>query len=182
MRNDRWEALDDDELARRAGGEPAAFEALYGRYARRVFGLLATMRADPHAADDIAQQAWLKAWRGLAGRPDGSPFGPWLMQVVRHVAVDHFRRRKSVALPEDAQFAADGPKDVLSDVVEDAELARLRECVGHLPDAERAVFRGRLDGVDSCEVAAGLGLSADRVHRLFFEAKLKLQRCLGLRP
>ena len=179
MTNDRGESASDDELAGRATREPAAFQALYDRYARRAFGLLATMRVDPHAADDIAQQAWLKAWRGLPAKPPASPFGPWLMQIVRHAALDHLRKRKSVGLPEDAQLAADGPKNVLCDIVEDAEMERLRECVAELPEAERAVFRHRLDGLDSPGIAAALGLSVERVHRLFHEAKQKLRRRLG---
>lgn len=178
MANDRSESP-DEELVRRAAGEPAAFQLLYECYARRVFGLLATMRVDPQAADDIAQQAWLKSWRGLPSKPFDSPFGPWLMQIVRHAALDHIRKRKSIGIPEDAQLAAEGPKTVLCDLVEDAELERLRDCVAKLPEVERAVFRSRLDGLDSSEIAAALGLSVDRVHRLFHEAKQKLRRCLG---
>lgn len=171
----------DEVVAGRAVAEPAAFQALYDRYARRVFGLLATLRIDPHTADDIAQQAWLKAWKAIGTRADG-PFGPWLMQIVRNTAIDQVRRKKLAALPEGAEFAAAGHSDVLRDLEETAELDRLRACVAKLPDIERRVFQGRLDGIDSPAVAQAVGLTAERVHRVFHDAKQKLQRCLGVRP
>ena len=173
--------LTDEDLARRAIATPAAFQALYDRYARRVFGLLATMRLDPHAADDVAQQAWLKAWRGLSTKPTDSPFCPWLMRIVRNTAIDRSRLKKTAAIPENAPLAAGGHRDVLSDVEESAEMDRLRGCVAQLPELERKVFQNRLDGLGSPAIAAEAGLTSERVHRLFHDAKQRLQICLGVR-
>jgi len=181
MRTSTSEETPDDELVRRGATDATAFQILYDRYARRVFGLLATMRIDPHTADDVAQQAWVKAWKGLATKPPNSPFAPWLMQIVRNAAIDQQRRKKLAAIPEDAQFAADGPASVLHDVEENAEMERLRECIRKLPDVERTIFQHRLEGMDSPTIATKLGLTTERVHRLFHDAKHKLQRDLGVR-
>lgn len=172
--------LADDALADRARREPAAFKVLYNRFARRVFGLLRTMRLDNHTSDDIAQQVWMKVWEKLPAKPADSPFCAWLMQIARNSAVDQMRKKKTSAMPEDAQFAAEGHRDVLADVAETAELESFRACIGKLPEVERRIFLHRLEGVDSPAIAENIGLPCERVHRLFHEAKQKVRRCLGV--
>lgn len=172
--------LADDELARQATGNPVAFQALYTRFAKRVFGLLATLKLEPHAADDVAQQVWTKVWTSLANKPSDSPFVPWLMRLARNTAIDHLRRKTVAALPEDDILPAQGQDDVAAEVDESHEMERLRHCIALLPDPERRVLQGRLEGHDSPAIASTLGLPSERVHRLFHEAKHKVQRCLGV--
>lgn len=170
----------DDELAAQVGADRNAFEVLYQRYARRVFGLLATLKLDTHAADDVAQQVWLKVWQSAACKPHGSPFSLWLMQITRNAAVDLLRKRRPLAMPEEMQIAATGHHDVLEDVEESADMERFRICVAKLPDVERRVLQSRLEGLDSPSIAATIHLTTERVHRIFHDAKQKLQRCLGV--
>ncbi len=172
----------DEELVKMAMRNPVDFAMLYDRFAKRVFGLLATMGLDTHIADDVSQETWIKAWRGLATKPENSPFDRWLMLIAANTARDRLRKKLPVALPENFECAAEGPTNILSDFVDDTELARFRECMVKLPDVERSIFSRRLDGHDSPEIAAELGLPAERVHRLFHNAKQKLQQCLGVQP
>lgn len=180
MKATAFDPLPDEQLAARAAREPSAFQALYGRFARRVFGLLATMGLKPDLADDVAQQVWTKVWQGLERKPADSPFCPWLMQIARNAAIDQLRRKKPAGMPEEMQIADEWHGDVLADLEETSDMERLRSCMGKLPEVERTIVRNRLEGIDSPAIAVEVGLPSERVHRLFHEAKQKLQRCLGV--
>jgi RNA polymerase sigma-70 factor (ECF subfamily) len=138
------------------------------------------MRFDVDTADEVAQQTWLKVCKSLPTKPANSPFQLWLMQIARNSALDHVRRKRPAPLPDDGVLAGRGPTDVLAEVEENSEMDRLRHCLAKLPDTEQAIVQRRLQGVDSPAIAAQLGLTSDRVHRLFHDAKAKLQRCLGV--
>jgi RNA polymerase sigma-70 factor (ECF subfamily) len=54
---------------------------------------------DPHAADDVVQETWLRVHRGLSSLRDGDRIAPWLFRVARSAVVDHLRRRPARAEP-----------------------------------------------------------------------------------
>src|SRR5436190_24155684 len=126
MAKTSWTEASDDDLVRKAPHNPVAFQVLYTRYAKRVFGLLATMKFESHTADDIAQLVWTKVWQKLVDKPKDSPFCPWLMLIVRNTALDQHRKKKSSELPPDDVLPASGTSDVLTDVEENNDMDRLR--------------------------------------------------------
>jgi len=85
----------DGELIHRVGaGDPGAFETLYRRYARPVFGLALRRLGDRMRAEDAVQDTFAAIWRSARTyRRDRGPGAPWLYAVARNAIVDGARRR-----------------------------------------------------------------------------------------
>ena len=85
----------DGELIQRTGaGDRAAFEKLYRRYARPVFGLALRRLGDRGRAEDAVQETFVSIWRSARTyRPERGPGAPWLYGVARNAIVDRSRAR-----------------------------------------------------------------------------------------
>ena len=87
------EAVSDGELIARTGsGDRDAFELLYRRYARSVFGLALRRLGDRARAEDAVQETFASVWRSAKSyRPERGPGAPWLYAVARNAIVDRSR-------------------------------------------------------------------------------------------
>src|ERR671929_1615682 len=85
----------DAELIQRTGaGDRTAFEKLYRRYARPVFGLALRRLGDRGRAEDALQETFASVWRSAATyKPERGPGAPWLYGVARNAIVDRSRAR-----------------------------------------------------------------------------------------
>ena len=94
-------------LAARAG-ELAALDALFLRHHRRLYGFLARLTGDRHAAEDLVQEVFLKVLRFRTTYTGDGEFVAWLFRIARNVAADHYdRRRESLSLDIDANPSDD---------------------------------------------------------------------------
>src|SRR3954465_15076942 len=85
---------DGQLLARIATGDRAAFEALYHRYARTVFGLALRRLGDRDRAEESVQETFAAVWRSARSyKPDRGAGAPWLYAVARNAIVDRSRSR-----------------------------------------------------------------------------------------
>src|SRR2546429_7773658 len=86
------------ELPGRPGeGARGAFEVLYRRYARPVFGLALRRLGDRGRAEDAVQETFASIWRSASSyRPDRGPGAPWLYAVARNAIVDRARMRNEI--------------------------------------------------------------------------------------
>ena len=109
------ESLSDGELLRRVGdGDGGAFEALYRRYARPVFGLALRRLGDRSRAEEAVQETFASVWRSARTyRPERGPGAPWLYAVARNAIVDGARARPEplVAEPRDEASPDVGPPE-----------------------------------------------------------------------
>jgi RNA polymerase sigma-70 factor, ECF subfamily len=151
-------ATDADLLGRIAARDRGAFETLYGRYARPLYGLAVRMLGDRGRAEDAVQEAFTSVWRSAANyRPERGPAAPWLYAVARNAIVDRARaRREPVAEAPDTPSAEPGPP-------ERAEAAfvswRVHRALEELPAAEReALELAYWGGFSQSEVADFLGI------------------------
>ncbi len=101
-------------LRRVRRGDEAAFELLVRRYQNRVFGILSRYERDAHKVEDLAQDTFLKAWRGLAQYSGKSPFEHWLSRIASNVARDHLRRIQRRIRETSFEDLGDGSLDWLS--------------------------------------------------------------------
>src|SRR5258708_27591453 len=96
--------LSDEALLRRlAVSDPEATSAFVERFQRRVFGLAYTILGESRAAEDVAQEALLRAWRHAAifDARRGS-VATWLLTITRNLAIDAARVRRPIAVAPDA--------------------------------------------------------------------------------
>src|SRR5215467_5348085 len=85
---------DGELIQQTAGGDRSAFETLYQRYARSVFGLALRRLGDRGRAEDAVQETFASVWRSAASyRPERGPAAPWLYAVARNAIVDRMRAR-----------------------------------------------------------------------------------------
>lgn len=156
----------DNELVRRVGlGDTAALETLYSRYARVVYSFAARIVGDGLTAEDILQEAFVRAW-SQAGtfRTVRGNFASWLLSITHNLAIDELRRRQRRPQRVDAIDGGDvlyGLLDEATNVEEAAEASLLRDRVqaamSGLPEAQRiAVELAFYRGLSQREIAAHL--------------------------
>ena len=149
----------DAELIQRTGdGDRSAFETLYRRYSRSVFGLALRRLGDRGRAEDAVQETFVSVWRSAGTyRPERGPGAPWLYGVARNAIVDRSRARtEPAAEAPDEPTAESGPD-------ERAEGAWLQQRVylalETLPEREREVIAlAYWSDLSQSEVAARLGI------------------------
>lgn len=81
-------------IERARGGDPQAFSALVELYQSPVFNLCYRMLNNPSDADDAAQEAFIKAYRGLAKYDQRRSFLTWLLSIAAHHCIDQLRRKR----------------------------------------------------------------------------------------
>jgi RNA polymerase sigma-70 factor, ECF subfamily len=129
------------------------------------------------AVDDIVQEVFLAAWKGLAGYRGTSPLKSWILGIARHRVEEHYRQLlRNVALPEDAEEtpSADPPLHDALDRQSNQERTAL--VLGLLPDHYRAVLLWRYwDGRSADAIACELQRSPKAVERLLARARLQFR-------
>src|SRR4051794_26035961 len=132
------ETSDAELLTRVAERDREAFELLYGRYVRSVFGLALRRLRDRQRAEDAVQETFAAVWRSAASyRPERGPAAPWLYAIARNAIVDRMRaRHEPPAEVPDLASPEPGP----SDEAESSFVAwRVHRALEELPDKEREV-------------------------------------------
>ncbi len=153
------ELMNDGELIQRiAQRDQGAFEDLYNRYARAVFGLALRRLGDRGRAEDAVQETFASIWRSAATyRPERGPGAPWLYTVARNATVDRSRERieTPAEVPDEATSEAGPP-----DQVEQSWTAwRVHSALQELPEREReAISLAYWSGLSQSEVAEFLGI------------------------
>jgi RNA polymerase sigma-70 factor, ECF subfamily len=90
-------------VARALAGDERAFAHLLDRYRSRVYGLAVRMVQSRDDAADIAQEAFVRAFQALATFDPTKSFGAWIARITANLCIDHYRRRRAVFVPLDAE-------------------------------------------------------------------------------
>src|ERR1700720_1235315 len=103
------EHQDDRAAVRRArDGDDSAYAELLARHRDRVFSFLLRLLGSAQDAEDVAQEAFVKAFSRLDSYDAARPFVSWLFGIAHHAALDHLRARRPAALSlDDPDGAAD---------------------------------------------------------------------------
>ncbi len=171
-------ATAEGELIRRArGGDQDAFAELVAANSDRVFGALRRFGLDQAEADEVSQEVFLRAWRGLPGFEQRSRFSTWLYRIAFNEAQRRLSRRRPspVAVdpegPDPIASLPDAPEQRPEALALDDELMRALEmALMQLPaDWRMAVVLRDIEGLSTEEAAAvvGIGPAAfkSRLHR-----------------
>jgi RNA polymerase sigma-70 factor (ECF subfamily) len=169
-----------EEVAR---GRTEAFGRIVREFALPLRSYLASQVHHLDDVDDLAQEVFLAALRGLSTFRRGDDFGAWLRGIARNKLLVYFRTqsRRKQALQRfrdeaTALIVDDLERAVASDRAETIE--RLLHCIGQLPERLRRVVRAGLDGDKPAEVAKALSTTVGVVYNLHYRANQLLRECL----
>lgn len=189
------EIADEELAARAAAGDTAAFEALVSRHEGRVYRLACRLTGSDADAQDVLQDAFMAAYRGLTSFRSASRFSTWLYRITTNAALMHRRARRrhpteslEEFLPrfdESGQHAPDVAElrvaSRADDLLDGKLLAeKARAALERLPDLYREAFVLRdLEELDTGEVADLLGVDAATVRQRVHRARLMLRGYLS---
>jgi len=169
--------LEARSIAAVKGGDNRSYDYLVSKYMKRVVSIAWGIVRNAHDAEDLAQEAFVKAFQTIGRFKTGEPFGPWIYRIVTNLALDVVKRRQrfrheelSDAQPADRRDRADLPAVT-------GELGRrIDEAIESLPEMQRIVARLYLvEQFDHAEIAAMTRLSEGtiRSHLSLARGKLK---------
>jgi RNA polymerase sigma-70 factor, ECF subfamily len=178
-------ALSDEQVVERVlAGDTSLFEILMRRYNQRLFRVARGILTDDAEAEDVMQEAYVRAFRELASFRGEARFATWLTRIACHEALARARKRRRLVPigggePPDPPAVTRGPEREM----ENRELhAALREAVEILPDPLRAVFCLReIEGLSTEQTADALGLTLENVRVRLHRAKRSLRQRLDER-
>jgi len=168
-------------LARARQGDLPAFEEVVRRYQRRVYGVARRIVRSHAVADDIAQEAFLRAWRSLDRFDLGRPFGPWVCRIAANLAVNHVRspRAREDPLPDGPGETVSTAEDPLGSLLDRESQEVLDRALEELPAEQRAVFVLRtVEEMSYREIAEALGIQPGTVMSRLYRARERLARAL----
>jgi RNA polymerase sigma-70 factor (ECF subfamily) len=185
----------ETELIRLAqSGDSDAFCDLARRYERRIYSLALYYCRSSHDAEDLSQEAWLKAYRNLQSFRGESSFYTWLRQITINTFLN-YKRRTRMLDKEISTSEAEGP-DLIEQVSGlDASRAvnveeginnkllveKVMQALGELTPRQRLTFLLKYREEMTCgEIADALGCSAGTVKKTLFRVVLKLRERLGI--
>ena len=177
-------------VAAAQSGDITAFETLVGRYERKILRLAQNITQNREDAEDVMQEAFLKAYEHLSGFQGNSRFYTWLVRIAVNQALMKLRKRRpnQVSIDEDVNTGEDlipreiedwGPSP--EDRYKQTELSDiLSSQIADLDPSFRIVFQLRdIEELSTEETAEALGLSIPAVKSRLLRARLKLRQKLN---
>jgi RNA polymerase sigma-70 factor (ECF subfamily) len=153
-------------VARAQGGDLAAFERLVREHQRYVFNLAYRVLGDYAEAEDVTQETFVRAWRGLAGFRGHAQFTTWLYRIVHNLCLNRLPGlRQQLLQTEPLEETLANPTDSLPELSEERErMVFLRAELERLPEKYRLVLTLRyLQNLSYDEIAATLDLTMGTV-------------------
>lgn len=178
----------DIELVRLAqGGDRRAFEVLVVRHQRRLARFVSRYVRAPQEIEDLVQEAFLKAYRGLHSFRGESTFSTWLHRIAGHTAqnyLDYMRLRPRAPGGNDENESAVEPsidEDTPENVLMSKQIAEtVSRAIDKLPDAEReALVLRELEGLSYEEIAQRTACPSPTVRTRVFRARERVAQALA---
>lgn len=177
-------------VARSISGDTHAFEAIMRRHNRLLFRTARSIVKNDAEAEDVLQDAYLRAWQALAGFRADAKLSTWLVRIVANEALGRLRRKSADIIPleavmntPDSHLQASLVAEIADSPEYQTERTLLRKIlesrIDMLPDSFRSVFMLRaVEEMEVSEVAQALGIPEATVRTRYFRARGLL--CEGL--
>lgn len=174
----------DDRLliGRIAEGDTRSFAAIVDRYQQRLVGFAARMLGDSDAAQDVAQEAFIRLWRSRSGCSAETNVCGYLYKITRNLCLDHLRSRRLDASLDEASAIMQAEEGAPEEVARSIQLScAVRQSVLDMPEEQREVFiLSHYQQLTYGEIAAVIGCPLGTVASRKRQAVLTLRR--RLRP
>ncbi len=164
---------DPRTLARARQGDLAAFEELVRTYQAEVFRFARHLTRDRTAAEDVTQEAFLRAFRFIGGYRGETRFSSWLLRITRNCAIDAARKQHYPIVDQDARPERAG---AVANAVVRAELDAALASLG--TEHRETFLLVEVLGLSHREVADVLGVRVGTVKSRMFRARQALCRAL----
>jgi len=166
-------------IAAVAAGDADAFEELVRKYERPVLNTAYRYLGDRAAAEDVAQEIFLKVWRAARSFKGKSSFSTWLYRIAVNQCLNfREKRRRRRAEPLDER-AADGRPGPAERYEAEAKSRLVREAMSELPAKQRmALILSKFEGRSYKEIARLMGVSLASVESLIFRSRQNLKKAL----
>jgi RNA polymerase sigma-70 factor, ECF subfamily len=154
---------DEDLISLVETNEAGAFAALYDRHARAAYSLAYRMMGERQVAEDIVQDAFLKAWRAATSyRAERGSVRSWLLSIVHNRSIDQLRStasRRRMQEKVEASAPRSQPSEAFSESWRNSQRERVREALKTLPrDQMKVLELAYFSGYTQKEIAQLLGL------------------------
>jgi RNA polymerase sigma factor (sigma-70 family) len=171
-------ANDSDDVRAAAAGDRGAFQRLYHLHVGRVHGAVYRLAGYDHArAEDLTQDAFIRAWQKLPGFRHESAFGTWLYRLAVNLALMDIRARGAdpVSMLDDDHLPDNGDTPFCA-----AEREELERAVALLPPRARAVLvLHDIEGWKHEEIGAELGMAVGTSKAQLHRARGLMRKVLG---
>jgi RNA polymerase sigma-70 factor (ECF subfamily) len=170
-----------EELARlSAQGSVDSFEQIVLRFQAQVFNFLHAVTRQRQDAEDLTQETFCKAWRGLHRYNPSLSFAPWLFAIARHTAASHFRSAEPFdELPPEAGIVEENPASLLASKDDADALWQLARTLK--PRHWEVLWFRYGEGFSVAETARAMGTNEIHVKVLLHRARAGLARRLAAR-
>ena len=172
----KLDELTDEELMLRVqADDSAAYQVLFNRHQRRVYGFLLRKTGRREEAAELFQETWLKVHRARATYQAEQRFSPWLYSIAANTRRDAGRRqtRRIETVHVEQERAAPTPHH--------AERMTLEQAIAKLPEILREAFLlGAVEGHDHNDIAEALDISPANARRRISRARQALREALGV--
>jgi RNA polymerase sigma-70 factor (ECF subfamily) len=170
-----------DLLGRLRRGEPGAFEDLVIAHQHRVYGLALRMLGRPAEAEDVAQEVFFRAHRGLAGFRGDARLSTWLHTICSRLCLTRLAERRQRGDPDDTALAtlADGRAGPEEHAARGELATALQAALDRLdPERRLVVLLRDVEGLAYEEIAAALDLPVGTVRSRLSRARAELRERL----
>ncbi len=170
-------------VARVAAGETHLYGTLVERYQQRLYWSCLRLLGDPDEADDVVQEAFVRAYAHLHDFDPAHRFYTWIYKIARNRALNVLRGRRVrgfLSLSDEDEAPPLAGDDDAARAVEERELATaLDACRGALPPDQREVFDLRhAEDLSYAEIAAATGVPTGTVMSRLSRARARMRDCL----
>jgi RNA polymerase sigma-70 factor (ECF subfamily) len=163
------------------GGDQAAYDYLVTKYMKRVASIAWGIVRNSDDAEDLAQEAFVKAFQSISRFKSGEPFGPWIYRIVTNLSLDVVKHRARFRHEEITEAAPAGRRDGADLAARTNEIGRrIDHAIESLPEMQRVVARLYLvEEFNHAEIAGMTGLAEGTVRSHLSLARRKLKEQLS---
>jgi RNA polymerase sigma-70 factor (ECF subfamily) len=163
-------------MIRYQAGDEAAFEEIYSRYSKKIYGFLMHRLTNPDTSAELFQETFLRLHRGRDLYKPEMPFKPWLYTIANNLIRDRFKAKE----PKIARIAEEDAENLTRAIPDGSHtLLSFKEAIASLTEDQReALILSRFQGLGYEQIGRVMGRSTEAVNQLIQRALRQLRKCM----